>query len=166
MEETDFDLLFFRPLRTRMTPLFTKLNLGTLRRIHVLAAPPSFAAELKALQGVEVLPTLSGKASFILVFATTQAELDTMSHQAAQAADGDALVWVAYPKQSSKNYRCEFNRDSGWQVLGAAGFEAVRQVAIDADWSALRFRRVAYIKTFQRHPAGAISQEGRRRAAG
>ena len=38
------------------------------------------------------------------------------------------------------------NCDSGWPVLGAAGFEPVRMVAIDADWSALRFRRVEHIK--------------------
>jgi hypothetical protein len=30
--------------------------------------------------------------------------------------------------------------------LKAAGFDTVRAVAIDADWTALRFRRVEYIK--------------------
>jgi len=32
-------------------------------------------------------------------------------------------------------------------VIRNAGFDSVRQVAIDEDWSALRFRRVEYIKT-------------------
>ena len=45
-----------------------------------------------------------------------------------------------------KRYICEFNRDDGWQVIRGAGFDSVRQVAIDEDWSALRFRRVEYIK--------------------
>jgi len=31
--------------------------------------------------------------------------------------------------------------------LEAAGFESVRMVAIDEDWSALRFRKSAYVKT-------------------
>jgi hypothetical protein len=31
--------------------------------------------------------------------------------------------------------------------MRAAGFDTVRQVAIDEDWSALRFRRVEYIKS-------------------
>jgi hypothetical protein len=35
-------------------------------------------------------------------------------------------------------------------VLGAAGFEPVRMVAVDEDWSALRFRRVGFIKTLTR----------------
>ncbi|MDZ7812318.1 MAG: hypothetical protein U5L74_04040 [Ideonella sp.] len=39
-------------------------------------------------------------------------------------------------------------------MLGAAGFEPVRQVVVDEDWSALRFRRAEFIKTLARHPAG------------
>jgi hypothetical protein len=72
---------------------------------------------------------------------------------------------MAYPKGTSKKYQCEFNRDSGWTTLGAAGFEPVRVVAIDEDWSALRFRRVEYIKSMRRKPTGAISAAGRRKAS-
>jgi hypothetical protein len=81
-----------------------------------------------------------------------------------QAADGDAQLWMVYPKGSSKKYKCEFNRDTGWTALGVAGYEPVRQVAIDEDWSALRFRKVAFIKTMTRNPDGAISRAGRTKA--
>jgi hypothetical protein len=64
------------------------------------------------------------------------------------------VIWFAYPKASSKRYRCEFNRDTGWAAVRAVGFDTVRQVAIDGDWSALRFRRIEYIKT----PTGAEPQ--------
>jgi hypothetical protein len=56
------------------------------------------------------------------------------------------MLWFAYPKKSSVNYTCDFSRDTGWEILGRHGFEGVRMVAIDQDWSALRFRRVEYIK--------------------
>ena len=46
----------------------------------------------------------------------------------------------------------------------AAGFEPVRQVAVDEDWSALRFRRAEFIKTLARHPDGAESTLGQARA--
>ncbi len=147
-----------------MTPLFKKLNLGSESVIHVLNAPASFAAELRALNGVDVRATLRGKTQFVLAFAITQAEVDAASKRIAAHAEGDAIIWVAYPKGTSRKYQCEFNRDSGWQVLGAAGYEAVRQVAIDEDWSALRFRKVEFIKSMTRHPAGAISKAGRARA--
>jgi hypothetical protein len=50
--------------------------------------------------------------------------------------------------------------------MGAAGFEPVRMVAIDEDWSALRFRRVEFIKTLERGSARALTAEGRKRATG
>ena len=62
-------------------------------------------------------------------------------------AVGDAIVWLAYPKGTSKRYQCEFNRDNGWAAIEAAGFESVRMVAIDDDWSALRFRRSEFVKS-------------------
>ena len=76
-------------------------------------------------------------------------------------AEGDAVVWFAYPKGTSKSYKCDFNRDSGWEPLGAAGFEGVRQVAIDEDWSALRFRRLGFIKTMKRDPKRAMTKRGK-----
>ena len=82
---------------------------------------------------------------FALVFVTRQEALDAVSAAVAAKAEGDALLWFAYPKKTSKRYACEFNRDTGWDVLRAHGFDTVRQVAIDEDWSALRVRRLEYI---------------------
>ena len=67
------------------------------------------------------------------------------------------MLWFAYPKGTSKRYACEFNRDAGWGVIRAAGFDSVRMVAIDEDWSALRFRRLEYVKS-----AGKSASSGKR----
>jgi ketol-acid reductoisomerase len=149
-----------------MTPLFKKLNLTTQTEIVVLNAPDSFGGEVAALEGVTVRTTLrkGAKTGFAIGFAITEAELERVSTAMVSAADGDAILWIAYPKQSSKRYRCEFNRDSGWTVLAAAGFETVRMVAIDEDWSALRFRRTQFVRTITRTVANAVSPEGKRRA--
>lgn len=131
-----------------MTPLFKKLNLTQQTDILVLNAPASFETELHALhdviihRDVKALPQLD----FALVFAHKQAEVDALAILLAQKMQGDVLLWFSYPKATSKRYQCEFNRDNGWNVLRSLGFDTVRQVAIDDDWSALRFRRVAYIK--------------------
>ena len=148
-----------------MTSLFKKLNLPKVDTILVLGAPDSFAEELDQLDDVNVLCKASAKTkvTFSIGFAITTAQRDAVSRKLCAAADGDAIVWLAYPKKSSKNYDCEFNRDSGWDVMGEAGFEGVRQVAIDEDWSALRFRRTENIKTMRRNPKMAISKEGKRR---
>ena len=148
-----------------MSPLFKKLNLSTQTVIHVLNAPASFEPELAALQGVTVKRTVSGRSEFAMAFVVTQAELNASSSKLALACEADAVLWMVYPKGTSKKYRCEFNRDSGWPALGAAGFEPVRMVAIDEDWSALRFRRVEHIKSMARSPGSAISKAGKRKAS-
>jgi len=147
--------------------VFAKLNLKDQAEIVVLNAPQSFEAELRRLSGVRVHRALprSGPIAFALAFVTRQAELDAFAKSLAKRAEGDAIVWFAYPKGTSKRYTCEFNRDTGWQALGAAGFEGVRGVAIDEDWSALRFRRVEFIKSMKRDPQRALSAAGKKRAA-
>lgn len=130
------------------TPLFKKLNLGAHQEVVVLNAPDSFESELKLLKGIKILrdPGHPKDVKFGLAFAITQAQLDRASKSFATASQGDAVIWFAYPKGTSKRYTCEFNRDSGWSVIRKAGFESVRMVAVDADWSALRFRRLEYVK--------------------
>lgn len=131
-----------------MTGVFHKLNWKAQPELVVFNAPSSFEPELARLAGVKILrdPKKPKAVGFALAFATRQAELDRLSTILAGASQGDVLLWFAYPKGSSKRHTCEFNRDNGWQIIRGAGFDSVRQVAIDEDWSALRFRRVEYIK--------------------
>lgn len=137
------------------SPLFKKLNLGVHDEIVLLDAPDSFVPVLKLLEGVKVVrdPKNPKSVKFGLAFAVTQAQLDRASKLFAAAAEGDAVLWFAYPKGTSKRYTCEFNRDSGWGVIKAAGFDSVRMVAIDEDWSALRFRRLEYVKPAAKTPS-------------
>jgi hypothetical protein len=144
-----------------MAGIFKKLNWKTQDPIYVLGAPPSFATALAELAGQATIKTRLGKnVTFAIGFATRQSQVDKLAAQLAAASTGDATLWVAYPKASSKNYNCDFNRDTGWQRFGDFGFEPVRQVAIDEDWSALRFRRVEFIakmtRTFAMTEAGKI----------
>jgi hypothetical protein len=150
-----------------MTPLFAKLNLKDQTEIVVLNAPPSFEAELATLENVKVIreAAKAGRIAFSLAFVTRQKEIDTLAPRIVAKADEDAVVWFVYPKQTSKKYKCDFNRDTGWAALGAAGYEGVRMVAIDEDWSALRFRNVAFIKSMTRDATRAQSAEGKKRVA-
>jgi hypothetical protein len=135
-----------------VTSIFQKLNFKAQPEIIVFNAPASFETELARLESVKILrnPKRPVAVQFALAFATRQGELDRLSSILAAGSEGDALLWFAYPKGTSKRYTCEFNRDTGWQVIRNAGFDSVRQVAIDEDWSALRFRRVEYIKNSAR----------------
>jgi hypothetical protein len=130
---------------------FAKLNLKDQTEIVVLNAPASFEPELKTLKGITIRrDAKGGDVVFSLAFVLTQKDVDSLGPQVAKKAKGDAVVWFAYPKGSSKKYKSQINRDNGWAVMGKAGFEPVRMVAIDEDWSAVRFRRVEFIKTMNR----------------
>jgi hypothetical protein len=131
-----------------MAGIWDKLNLKEDQEVVVINAPRSFAPALQALPGGCTQRPFSaiGELAFALVFVDTKAELDRLSAAVVAKAAGDAILWFAYPKGTSKRYSCDFNRDTGWEVLRASGFDTVRQVAIDEDWSALRFRRREFIK--------------------
>jgi hypothetical protein len=128
-----------------MSALFKRLNLKDQTEVVVLNAPDSFESELEALTGVEVLDNYydADEIKFALVFVTTQDEIDKFAGAIAKLVTRDAVIWFAYPKFMNKLYKCEFDRDTGWEVLGKLGFEGVRQVPLPADWEALRFRRVS-----------------------
>lgn len=58
-------------------------------------------------------------------------------------------LWFAYPKKSGA-HASDLSRDHGWEELAEAGFLPVTQIALDADWSALRFRPRAEIARLTR----------------
>ncbi|HEY0066542.1 MAG TPA: hypothetical protein VGB46_04245 [Flavisolibacter sp.] len=147
-----------------MTPLFNKLNLKDQKEILVVNAPESFLKETAQIEReVQVFqdPKKVKKTGFAIAFVTQQKDIDSLAPVLAGKLDGDGILWFCYPKGTSKKYKCDFNRDTGWQTLGKLGFEGVRMVAIDEDWSALRFRRAEYIKTMKR--SFAMSEEGKAR---
>ena len=149
-----------------MTPLFKKLNFKNQAAILSVNHPDSFLPELKAMGELANVVESIGKLksiSFAIVFATKQTEVNKAAEQIAKKAEDDAVLWFCYPKGTSKKYKCDFNRDNGWEKLGELGYEGVRAVAIDEDWSALRFRKAAYIKTMTR--SFAMTKEGKKKVA-
>jgi len=114
-----------------------KLNLKDQTAVLVVNAPPSFESQLKALDGVTVKrrPADVKSFDFSLAFVTRQKEVDDLARVVAKKAKVDA------------------------------GFEPVRMVAIDDDWTAMRARRVEFIKNLTRPESFALSTEGKKRTA-
>jgi hypothetical protein len=135
-----------------MATVFAKLNLKDHKQIVVLDPPGTFERELAALEGVEVIRDLkkAKQLTFSLAFVTAPEQVDALAPELARKAEGDAILWFAYPKRTSRRYKSQIDRDNGWNVLGHEGFEPVRMVAIDEDWSAKRFRRASFIKNMTR----------------
>lgn len=149
-----------------MNPIFKKLNYKEQQQLHILNPPASFKKamdEMAHLTGIKTSLTGSKQVEFFLAFVTKQQEVDDLTKKVTTLMQKDGVVWFVYPKGTSKKYTCEFNRDTGWATLGKHGYEPVRGVAIDEDWSALRFRRAEHIKKMTR--SFAMTETGKKKVA-
>ncbi len=147
-----------------MNPLIKKKKIKKQAGILVVNPPESFESELAAMAEFATVYKDESDVSaidFVIVFVTRQNEIDESIRKIYPKLKGDAILWYCYPKGSSKKYKCDFNRDKGWDELGKFNLEGVRQVAIDEDWSALRFRKTMYIRNLTRN--FAISEDGKKR---
>ncbi|WP_271770091.1 hypothetical protein [Aquimarina algiphila] len=152
-----------------MTPLFKKLQLPPLLdEILILNEPEGFCKELDCLKDVVIKESLIqvSEVDFALVFVTQKTQIENRIETVYPKLVGDAILWFAYPKKTSKKYTSEINRDYGWGVLGDYNLEPVRQVSIDNDWSALRFRKVSFIKKMTRSKDFALSEAGKEKTSG
>ena len=141
--------------------LAAKLNLKGTDTLTLLNAPDGFDIAVLETAKVNQAVNDSDRIRFALAFVSSRAQIAEFAALLCPKAEGDAMLWFAYPKKSSRRYRCDFSRDVGWEPLGVAGYEPVRMIAIDHDWAALRFRHVDYIKQLRRDPARALSARGR-----
>ena len=146
-----------------MNDIFKKLQFKNQDKVYVLGAPKEFKPTLEEMAAetrIKKSPNCKQEYEFALFFVKSCNDILKYAEKAAAKVPGDGLLWFAYPKKTSKNYKTDISRDNGWQPLGDLGFEGVRMVAIDDDWSALRFRRVEFIKSLKRSSKMAMSKEG------
>lgn len=149
-----------------MNPVFKKLQYKNQEKIYVLNAPPEFKPhldEMAEITTVKKSPTCKQTYDFALFFVKSCADIEKYAQKAADKMNPDGILWFAYPKKSSKKYNSDISRDDGWQPLGDLGYKGVRMIAIDGDWSALRFRKAEEIKTLSRDPKRAMSKKGKER---
>lgn len=149
-----------------MNPVLKKLQVKAGATLAVHGAPPDLDSLVGSWSEDVTLTGPLSAADAYLVFVSSCAEIARLAPEVAAKAEGDAIVWFAYPKKSSKRYVSDVGRDASWAPLGTLGFEGVRQIAIDDDRSALRFRRVAFIRALARDPRLAMSTAGKARAQG
>lgn len=150
----------------QMNALFKKLNFKDQQSMLSINHPASFQAELDDMASVARILTDADQVEripFVITFVTKQTEIDNIIKRIAPKLEPDAVIWFCYPKGTSKKYTCDFNRDKGWESLGQYDLEPVRQVSIDEDWSALRFRNVDKIKKITRQESMALTDKAKQR---
>lgn len=89
--------------------------------------PDSFRAEAGLMANETRIPAdpySTENCASILAFISRQQEVDTLAPLLVSRLGKNGILWFACPKQSSRNYTCDFYRDTGWEIMNIPGVGA------------------------------------------
>lgn len=112
----------------------SKLRITEKHAVALVGDARGYVLELP--RGAKLLS--SGKADVVVAFVVHEKDVAKTLKQAGSRRTPSGLVWFAYPKANQLG--TDLNRDSLARAVHAAGWEPVAQVALDAEWSALRLK--------------------------
>ena len=119
--------------------LARKLKLKPGLRAAVVGAPPGYLEALDPPADAVPIRTLEGPLDWVQLFVRSSAELATMVEPLRAALSPTGLVWISFPKGSSK-LQTDLTRDKGWEPLDGSDLMWLSLVSIDATWSAFGLR--------------------------
>lgn len=133
--------------------LVKKLRLTPEMKALVLKPPSEHYLTELGLSTDASVADAEGHYDFVLLFVMNLAELEENAPAAIQAVKPNGLLWISYPKGTSK-IKTDINRDTGWRLMLTFHVEGVAMIAMDDTWSSMRYR-----------PAGAANEVTKRRTA-
>lgn len=142
--------IFVPGKREEMDDILKKLKYKDQNRIAVLNAPEEFRDRLGGLiPDVQIDTEVNARYlyDFMIAFTPACKDVERMGPACIHNLSDDGKLWMAYPKGKSRKGVTDVNRDHGWNSVEETGFRRVSSVAVDDDWSAVRFRNAKYIKT-------------------
>ena len=116
-----------------------KMYLKTAKSVAVFngAVHPGMVAQLPQ----EMIAEGEAPSDVVLVFAMNQKELDQWWPAALQRLGEKGSLWVAFMKHSAPK-ATDINRDSIYAFAREHGVTGVALISMDADWSAVRLKRL------------------------
>ena len=123
------------------TPLIQQLGIKGAQRLIFLDAPDNYGETLGPLPDLaDVATGLDGTLDFVQLFAVSRAELEAEFPRLVDALARDGMLWVSWPKPSSK-VDTDLSDNVVREVGLANGLVDVKVCAVDHTWSGLKFVR-------------------------
>lgn len=148
------------------TDLAKKLRWKPGMNLLLLNAPKEHLVQLMPASEEGALtsaddPESAVKSSFelVLLFVKSAAELKEWSRLAVSSVEKDGLLWIAYPKKTSK-IKTDIHRDQGWEPIAEAGLEGIALVSRKGIHIFVRFHARAR-RDRTRRSAGRAGQASR-----
>ena len=123
-------------------PLAQKLGLKDGMRPAVIAAPPHYddLIENFPVEHVASPEGLEGEQDFLHLFCQQTSDLEAGLARAFEHLAEGGMIWVSWPKKSSKLWQ-DMTEDDVRRVCLPMGLVDVKVCAVDADWSGLKLMR-------------------------
>jgi hypothetical protein len=120
--------------------LSRKLKLKAGANAAVVNAPGGYLDALQPLpEGATIAGKIKGPHDWIQLFCATRADLETLAPVAAGALAPSAMLWLCFPKGTSK-LQTDLTRDIGWDVMEQIDLKYVTLVSVNDTWSAFGLR--------------------------
>jgi hypothetical protein len=124
------------PISSSPKSIGERLQVKRDRRLALVRAP----VEIEALIGLADRRGGAEQADVVVLFAANRDDIAQHLRPLLTAIRPDAIFWIAYPKLTS-SLAGDLQRDVLRELAPSYGLDTVSQIAIDATWSALRFKR-------------------------
>jgi hypothetical protein len=120
--------------------LTKKMRLKSGQRAAIINAPEGYAKELSPLPaGVDLFEQLTGKFDWVQIFVQNRDQLEKLTPRAVRALKPDSLLWVSFPKGTSK-IQTDLTRDKGWDTVRQADLKWINLISVNETWSAFSMR--------------------------
>jgi hypothetical protein len=120
-------------------PLAQKLGIKQGQRLLFLNPPSAYRIQLGELpEGVTVSQKLKGKYDFVQLFEKDKAALERQFPLLKKSVEQDGMVWVSWPKGSSK-LPTDLNDGVVREIGLKNGMVDVKVCSVDDTWTALKF---------------------------
>jgi len=117
--------------------LAKKMKLKPGSRAAVINAPDEYLNALK--HDVEISQKLTSKFDWIQIFAKNIKGLDTLAPKAVKALKPESILWLSFPKGTSK-IQTDLTRDKGWEAVQALDLKWITLISVNENWSAFALR--------------------------
>lgn len=119
-------------------PLYQKLGLKPGMSCRPIKPPVRYRDLVKGAEGISY--PRKGDVDLVHLFCRNRAALEAGIDAALADVAAGGMLWVSWPKKSSKLF-VDLTEDDLRTVILPTGWVDVKVCAVDADWSGLKFMR-------------------------
>ena len=120
------------------TPLIQKLGIKEGSTVLAVNAPKDYLTILEPIpDGVVFASKASAKTNVVHLFCTKRTDLEKALNSYRDSLAGDAMVWVSWPKKSSK-VSTDITEDVIREVALPMGWVDIKVCAVTEVWSGLK----------------------------